>query len=140
MKDIPGYIPPSHPSAKAQKPMKNQKYQIKISSIPQGMICTMDILYVLMQLKYEYHNLISIEDIAKDPYVSMIVVKKGPIEHILKEWVSGMARAKLLRLINMSHFERLKKSNACVKQLLVCFHGGYFWLNEPFEVTVGLIS
>ena len=27
-----------------------------------------------------------------------------------------------------------------MKQLLACFHGGYLWLDELVEVTVGLIS
>ena len=30
--------------------------------------------------------------------------------------------------------------NACVKQLLSCFHGGYLWLDTKLPITVDLIS
>ena len=30
--------------------------------------------------------------------------------------------------------------NACVKQLLSCFHGGYLWLDTKVHVTVDFIS
>ena len=56
-----------------------------MSPIPQGMVCTVDIVPALMQLKYEYHDLLSLEDIAKEPYVSMVAVEDGMIEPILKD-------------------------------------------------------
>ena len=40
----------------------------------------------------------------------------------------------------MPHFGRLNEANACVKQLLACFHGGTLWLDTPIEVTVDLIA
>ena len=39
----------------------------------------------------------------------------------------------------MPHFGRSGPVRMYVKQLLVCFHGGYLWLNKPYEVTVDLI-
>ena len=76
----------------------------------------------------------------KYPYVSMVVVKGGMIEHIPKDWASRIARAELLGLINMPHFGRPTEVNACVKQLLACFHGRYLWLDESVVVTMELIS
>ena len=104
------------------------------------MVCTFDIIPALMQLKYEYHNLISLEDVANEPYVSMVGVGRVPIEHISKHWVSRLARAGLLGLIDMPHFGQSTEVNACMKQFLVCFHGGILWLDEPVKVMVGLIS
>ena len=40
----------------------------------------------------------------------------------------------------MLHFGWINEANACVKQLLACFHGGYLWLDEPVAFTVELIS
>ena len=40
----------------------------------------------------------------------------------------------------MPHFGWLNEANACVKQILVCFHGGTFWLDTPIVITVDLIS
>ena len=48
IKDIPGYVPPSWPGVQTKKPMKNQRYQIKMSKIPQGMVCTSNIGDALM--------------------------------------------------------------------------------------------
>ena len=48
IKDIPGYIPPSGPSAQAKKPTKNQRYHIRMLAIPQGMLCISDIVPTLM--------------------------------------------------------------------------------------------
>ena len=47
------------------------------------MVCASDIMHALMQMKYGDHDLIAWEDVAKDPYVLMVVVEGGPIEHIL---------------------------------------------------------
>ena len=40
----------------------------------------------------------------------------------------------------MPHFGWLNEANACMKQLLACFHGGILWLDKPVPVTVALIS
>ena len=33
----------------------------------------------------------------------------------------------------------MNESNACVKHILVCFHGGTLWLDTPIMVMVELI-
>ena len=42
--DILGYVAPTQPGAKPQKLTKNQKYQLKVSSLPEGMQCIVDII------------------------------------------------------------------------------------------------
>ena len=83
VKDIPGYIPPIQPSAQPWRLTKNQKYQLNMSTLPQGMICTTYIMSALMQMKYEDHEFLAWEDVAKDPFVSMVAVEGGLIVHIL---------------------------------------------------------
>ena len=68
IKDIPIYIPPSWHGAQAKNPTKNQRYHIRILAIPQGMVCTSDIVHTLMQLRCEEHNLIELEDVKKELY------------------------------------------------------------------------
>ena len=48
IKDIPGYIPLSWPGVQAKNPTKNQRYHIRMSMIPQGMVCTSDLVPTLM--------------------------------------------------------------------------------------------
>ena len=59
-KDIPGYIPPYRHGVQPRKLTKNQKYQVKMSTIPQGMVCTTDIVPVLIQMKYVDHDLLAL--------------------------------------------------------------------------------
>ena len=40
----------------------------------------------------------------------------------------------------MPHFRRLAEVNACVKQILIFFHGGYLWLGTKILITLDLIS
>ena len=140
IKDIPSYIPPSQPDARSRKPTKNQRYQISMPSIPQGKVCTFDIVPTLMQLRYEDHDLLSLEDVTKDPYLPMVSVECALIEQIPHDWARGFEKAGLLGLINTPHIGRPTEVNACVKQLFACFHGGYLWPYEPVAVTVELIS
>ena len=52
----------------------------------------------------------------------------------------GLQKLVLLGLTHMPHFGHTTEANACVKELLACFHGGYLWLDTPVLVTVELIS
>ena len=104
VKDIPEYIPPSQPSAKPKNPTKNQKYRVRMSAIPQGMVCTFGIMSTLIKMKYDDRDLLVLEDVMSEPYASMVAIRGGPIACIAQDWASGMDRARLLGLINMSHF------------------------------------
>ena len=66
---IPGYVPPYWPNAKPRKMIKAHKYSVNISVIPQGMVCTTDIVPCLMQMKYGDHGILASTDITTDPYV-----------------------------------------------------------------------
>ena len=59
---------------------------------------------------------------------------------IIHPWVQHLDKSGLLGLINMPHFGRLNEANACVKQILACFHGGMLWLDTPIVIMVDLIS
>ena len=58
----------------------------------------------------------------------------------VKEYARGLEQSGLLNLLLMPHFGRLGLVGMYVKQLIVCFHGGYLWLDKPYEVMVDLIS
>jgi len=80
--DILGYISPKRPDANPRNRPKNQKYQVRMSVIPQGMVCATDTVLSLMRKKYEDHELISLEDVMKDPYVLMVAVGGDQLEGI----------------------------------------------------------
>ena len=128
------------PGAQPQRLTNNQKYQPKMSLLPQGMVCTTDIVPVLMQMKHDDHDFLAWEDVAKDLYVCIIVVEGNQIECIPRDWVSEIKKVGLLGLINMLHFWWLNEVNACIKHLLACFHGGILWLETTVTIMVDLIS
>ena len=64
----------------------------------------------------------------------------GPNRLVPMEWARGLDQAGLLSLMYMSHFGQITKVNACVRQLLVSFHGNYLWLDQKNYVDVELIA
>ena len=120
--------------------LKNQKYPPKLTVLPKGMTCSVDIIHALIRLKFDDHDLILLKYVRDEPYESIHMTPGGPIQRILKPWSSGLEKSGLLGLMNMPHFGRLNEAHACAKQLLACFHAGMLWLNTLIPVTVDLIS
>lgn len=57
-----------------------------------------------------------------------------------QEWVQGLKKLGILRLLNIPHFGINPEVNAHVKQLLTCIHGGNLWLDSKVEIRTQLIS
>ena len=72
--------------------------------------------------------------------VSICDIEYGHLCLVPMEWERGLDKVGLLSLMHMLHFGRSVEVNACVKKLLVSFHGGYLWLNQNIYVDVELIS
>ena len=51
-------------------------------SMPKGMVYTTDIVPTLMKMKYEDHDLLTLQNVANDPYDSLPSVPGGPIVRI----------------------------------------------------------
>ena len=64
----------------------------------------------------------------------------SPKQFVPVEWARGMDQEGLLSLLYMPHFSRSLEINACVKHLLVPFHGGYLCHNQQIFVDVKLIA
>ena len=104
------------------------------------MMWLVNIISTLIRLKFDDHDLLLLKYVQDEPYESVPMVPGAPIQQILKPWASGLDKYGLLGLINMPHFGRLNEAHVCVKQLLVCFHGGTLWLTTPIPVIVDLIA
>ena len=55
------------------------------------------------------------------------------------DYAHGLEESCILNMLLMPHFGYSGPVGMYVKQLLVCFHGGYLWLNKPYEVMVDLV-
>ena len=104
------------------------------------MKCSVDIIPVLIRLKFNDHDLLFLKDVHDNPYESVTTALGVPIQRILKPCASGLEKSGFLGLINMPHFGRLNEAHACVKKLLACFHGGTPWLTTLIPITIDLIS
>jgi hypothetical protein len=66
---------------------------------------------------------------------------KGKNSKIIPQsWTMNLAQSTLLNVMKIPHFGRHQEVNACVKLLLSCYHGGYFWLNHRIIVDLMLIN
>jgi hypothetical protein len=55
---------------------------------------------------------------------------KGKNSRIVPQpWTMNLTQSTILNIMKIPHFERHREFNACVKLLLVSFHGGYMWLD-----------
>jgi hypothetical protein len=57
-----------------------------------------------------------------------------------KQWVSELAKASILVLLEISHFGRAQDVTNCVKQLMEVTHGGYLWVEVPISIDVEIIT
>ena len=56
------------------------------------------------------------------------------------QWAERVGRAGLMNWIFMPHFVHNTYINTYMRQLLVCFHRGWLWLDRPYSVDVDLIA
>ena len=56
------------------------------------------------------------------------------------DWAEGVTRAGLTNMLFMPHFGHSVQVNTYMKQLLVYFHKGCLWMDQPYLVDVELIS
>ena len=58
MNDILGYVAPMCLGAKPRQMSNNQKYPPKLSALPKGMTCSVDIIPALIRLKFDDYDLL----------------------------------------------------------------------------------
>ena len=95
---------------------------------------------MLIRLKFNDNDLIFLKDVRDEPYESVHTTPGGPIQIIMKPWASELEKSGLMGLINIPHFGRLNEAHACVKKLLMCFHGEMLWMNTTIPAIVDLIA
>jgi hypothetical protein len=56
------------------------------------------------------------------------------------QWVAGVAKIRILGLLDLPHFGRGHYANIWVKQVMEVTHGGYLWLEKLISIDVELIA
>ena len=86
------------------------------------------------QLKYADHDM---NDCGKFPQFApgkylhaFHYLEDGTTLLEVKQWVAGLEKASLLKMLNVPHFGRSPQVTAVVKQLLVLVHDGHLWIGR----------
>jgi hypothetical protein len=70
-----------------------------------------------------------------------LMMKKGKNSKIVpQQWTMNLTQSTLLNVMKIPHFGRHQEVNACVKLLLVSYHGGYLWLNQHITIDPAMIN
>jgi hypothetical protein len=73
------------------------------------------------------------------PYKYLTRMKGKNSKIIPRPWTMNLAQSTLLNVMKIPHFGRYQEVNACVKLLILCYHGGYLWLDRRITVDLMLI-
>jgi hypothetical protein len=75
--------------------------------------------------------------LAPHKYLKKTTWKKSKI--IPEMWTMDISRSTILNVMKIPHFDRHQEINACVKLLMLCYHGSYLWLDRCITVDLVLI-
>lgn len=75
--------------------------------------------------------------IAPHKYLTKKMRKKSKI--IPQPWTMDIERSTILNVMKIPHFGRHQEVNTGIKLLLLCYHGGYLWLDRCITVDLTLI-
>jgi hypothetical protein len=65
---------------------------------------------------------------------------KGKKSRIIPQpWTMDLVHSTILNVMEIPHFGRHQEVNACVKILMLIFHGGYLWLDRRITIDLALI-
>jgi hypothetical protein len=74
------------------------------------------------------------------PYKYLTRTKGKNSKIVPQPCTMNLEQSTLLNIMKIPHFGRHQEVNACVKLLLVSYHGGYLWLNHRITFYLALIN
>jgi hypothetical protein len=96
------------------------------------------------KLKYLDNNVMDTDkflEFVKQVYLQTVGVDPfGEPIHQLVQWAAGMAKMRILGLLDLPHLGRGKYAKYCVKQLMAVTHGGDLWLEKLVSIDVEPIA
>jgi hypothetical protein len=138
---LPDYIPPLTSVVSCDSVSRDLDYTIITVYLPKGVQAVRPQLERIPTLKISDYNLgdhKSYGMLAPHKYLTKTKGKKLKI--IPQPWTMDITRSIVLNMMNIPHFGRHQEVNVCVKILLLCFHGGYIWLDRCIIIDMALIN
>jgi hypothetical protein len=137
---LPNYIPPLAGVVSHDNILRDFNYTLITSYLLKGIHTVGSQLGQILTLKISDFNLGDHKNygmLAPHKYLTKKMGKKPKI--VPQPWTMEIARSTILNLMKIPHFDRHQEVNTCVKLLLLCFHGGYLWLDRHITVDPTLI-
>jgi hypothetical protein len=102
------------------------------------------LLVYVERLRYLNHDVVDAGEFPEFvQQVYMDSIGTGPFGDPMmqpKQWEEGLENTRILKLMDIPHFNRGKETNNCVKKLMAILHGGFLWLEEPISIDMELIA
>ena len=138
---LPYYVPPRTSNATKVRLNKNEKYQLVSPSIPKGVRVISNIIPNLQNMSFDDHDLRRFLELEMKKYMTIVYdTEDVPIHMVPMKWVRGLEKFGLLLSMHVPHLGRTTELNTFVKQLLVCFHYEFLWLDWKISRDVELIA
>jgi hypothetical protein len=137
---MPDYIPPLAGAVSRDIILRDFKYTLIIVYLPKGICVVGTQIGLILDLKINEFNLGDRKNYAllsPHKYLKKTSGKKSKI--VPQPWTKEIARSTILKVMKIPHFGRHQEVNACVKFLMLCYHGGYLWLDRRMTVDPSLI-
>jgi hypothetical protein len=123
---LPSYIPPLKGEINRDSVPQYYDYPMITAYLLKGVRAIHTEQTKLVALKFCDFNLGDRKDYSMLSPHKYMTMKKGKNSKIVpQQWTMNLAQSNLLNVMNIPHFGRHQKVNACVKFLLVSYHGGY---------------
>ena len=114
---------------------KKEVTTLVVPQIPDNVPLLMDIMPKLAKLKFEDFNTRQQEGLKRVDY--LILDQPNPSQpQVLRpmQWAEGVVHIGLINLLFMPHFSHSLQASTYMKEMLVCFHRGFLWLDRPYRL------
>jgi len=137
---LPDYIPPLDDTASQDSVMRDFDYTFITVYFSKGIRAVGLQLGQIMTLNNSEFNLGDQKKYGMLAPHKYLTKTKGMKSKIIPQlWTMDITRSTILNVMKIAHFGMHQEVNACVKLLLSCFHGGYFWLDRCITIDPTLI-
>jgi len=134
------YIPPLPGEVSCDSVPRYFYYILITAYLPKGIRAVGPQLGMILTLKISDFNLGDRNNygmLTPHKYLTKTTRKKPKI--VTYPWTMDIVRSTILNVMKIPHFSRHQEVNMCIKLLLSCYHGSYFWLDRSITIDLMLI-
>jgi hypothetical protein len=137
---LPDYIPPLVGTVNHDSISHDFEYMLITTYISKGIHIIGPQLGHILALKNNEFNLEDRKNyVMLAPHRYLITTTRKELCIVSQPWIKDLMQSTMLNVMKIPQFGQHQEVNSCVKLLLLCFHGGYMWLDRCVIVDPLLI-